>query len=186
MENKEIRTIAATIVANTNSANEIKASYSALAEKYGKADARLIVDKARELRKKDLERIDDRKDNILVTIDRKGLEWAFAGLLKEKDYKALAGRALCKCSDVVELVARWYPHTIQGQPAYKKTVVDGDGNPVLDENGNEVKQWTIKSKNNPQAVLKACLKQIAKCAKGAKFGTTVHADGETVTKKVAK
>lgn len=184
--NNEIRTIAATIVANAKSASEIKAQYAVLAEQYDKATARLIVDKARELRKKEVAKLDDRKNNILATVDRKALEWAFAGLLKEKDYKALAYRAMSKCSDVVEFVARWYPHTIQGVPAHKTTVVDGEGNPVLDANGNEQKQWTVKSKYNPQSVLKACLKQLAKSAKGAKGGTTLHAEGEIVPAKQSK
>ena len=183
METKEIRTIAMTIVMNTKSANEIKEQYKVLAEQYGKETARLIVDKARELRKKDIAKLDERKVNLVEIIDRKGLEWAFAGLLKEKDYKALAGRALCKCPDVVELVARWYPHTIEGAPAYRKAVVDGEGNPVLDAEGNVQKVWAIKPKNNPQAVLKACLRQIAKSAKGAKGGTITHEEGEAVVRK---
>lgn len=174
METKEIRTIAMTIVMNTNSASEIKAQYAVLAEQYDKATARLIVDKARELRKKDCAKLDERRDNLKEVIDRKALQWAFDGLLKEKDWKALAGRALCKCSDVVELVARWYPHTIQGVPAQKKTADDGS------------KFWTVKSKCNPQSVLKACLKQIAKSAKGAKGGTTIHAEGEIVHAKQSK
>ena len=174
MENKEIRTIAMTIVMNTKSNAEIKAQYAVLSEQYDKATARLIVDKARELRKKDIERLTERRDNLVEVIDRKALEWAFNGLLKEKDWKALAGRALCKCSDVVELVARWYPHTIAGVPACKKTAEDGS------------KYWTVKSKYNPQSVLKACLKQIAKSAKGAKGGSTLHAEGEIVPVKVTK
>lgn len=178
METKEIRTIAMTIVMNTNSANEIKAQYEVLKEKHGAEIARLIVDKARELRKKDVAKIDARKNNLVEVIDAKGLEWAFAGLLKEKDWKALAGRALCKCGTAVELVTRWYPHTIR--------VTDADGNTVgvpakkvLSEDGN-TKYWTVKGKSNPQSTLKACLRQIAKSAKTAKGGTTVHTEGELV------
>lgn len=182
MEAKEIRTIAMTIVMNTKSANEIKAQYEVLSAQYGKETARLIVDKARELRKKDQAKLDSRKNNLLEVIDRKGLEWAFNGLLKEKDWKALAGRALCKCTDVVELVTRWYPHTI--------LVVDENGKTfgvpakkAVNEETN-TKYWTVKEKSNPQTTLKACLRQIAKSAKSAKGGTTVHTEGEVVPAKV--
>lgn len=181
MEAKEIRTIAMTIVMNTKSANEIKAQYEVLSAKYGKELARLIVDKARELRKKDQAKLDERKNNLLEVIDRKGLEWALNGLLKEKDWKALAGRALCKCTDAVELVTRWYPHTIR--------VTDADGNTygvpakkAVSEDGN-TKYWTVKEKSNPQTTLKACLRQIAKSAKSAKGGTTVHTEGEVIPAK---
>lgn len=185
MEAKEIRTVAMTIVMNTKSANEIKAQYEVLSAKYGKELARLIVDKARELRKKDQAKLEERKVNLVEIIDRKGLEWAFAGLLKEKDWKALAGRALCKCTDAVELVTRWYPHTIR--------VTDAEGNTygvpakkVLNEETN-TKYWTVKEKSNPQTTLKACLRQIAKSAKSAKGGTIVHTEGELVpVKEVTK
>lgn len=182
MEAKEIRTIAMTIVMNTKSANEIKAQYEVLSAQYGKELARLIVDKARELRKKDQAKLDARKNNLLEVIDAKGLEWALAGLLKEKDWKALAGRAMCKCSTAVELVTRWYPHTI--------LVSDENGNTygvpakkVVSEDGN-TKYWTVKDKSNPQSTLKACLRQIAKSAKSAKGGTKVHTEGELVPAKV--
>lgn len=175
METKEIRTLSANLAINAKSASEIKGMYKVLAEQYGKAVAREIVDKAREYRAKDQAKLADRRDNVLQTIDRKALEWNFAGLLKDKDYKHIAGRAACKCPDVVELVARWYPDTIEGVPACKKTAEDG-----------VTKYWTKKEKNNPQAVLKACLKQIAKSAKGAKGGTTIHAEGEIVVSKKSK
>lgn len=193
METKEIRSIAMTIVMNTKSANEIKAQYEVLSAQYGKETARLIVDKARELRKKDQAKLDERRNNLLEVIDAKGLEWAMAGLLKEKDWKALAGRAMCKCSTAVELVTRWYPHTIlvsdengntYGVPAKKVAVLDSEGNEVLNADGTTAKQWTIKGKSNPQSTLKACLRQIAKSAKSAKGGTTVHTEGEVVPMKV--
>ena len=166
MKANEIKAAAVELMNNTASAKEIRNNYKALAEKYGKDDARAIVDKARELRAKDLDKLADRRENALATIDRKALEWNFEGLKKDRDYKALAGRAACKCPDVVELVAKWYPHTINGQPAAKVTMEDGS------------QVWTVKTKCNPQAVLKACLKQIAKAAKGAKAGTVKHEEGE--------
>lgn len=166
MKTNEIKTLAVELMNNTNSAREIRNQYNALAEKYGKDAARAIVDKARELRTKDLDKLTDRRENCLQTIDKKALEWNFDGLKKDKDFKALAGRAACKCPDVLDLVAKWYPDTINGHPAQKHT----------NEDGSQV--WQVKEKFNPQAVLKACLKQIAKAAKGAKSGTRVHQAGE--------
>lgn len=174
MKANEIKAAAVELMNNTSSAKEIRNQYKVLAEKYGKEAARAIVDNARELRAKDQDKLTDRRDVCLLTIDKKALEWNFDGLKKDKDFKALAGRAACKCPDVLELVAKWYPDTINGWPACKVTGKDGS------------RTWQVKEKYNPQAVLKACLKQIAKAAKGAKAGTTTHTIGEPCPVKVKK
>ena len=168
MKKNEIKAAAMNLYATTASAKEIKSSYAALADKYGKDAARAIVDEARAIRAKQVEQIADLRQEVIATIDKNALTWEFEGLKKDKQYKALAGRAACKCADVIELVARWYPHTIEGVPAMRKLNHDG------------VRVWVKKSKINASSTLKACLRQIAKCAKGAKFGTTLHTDGEIV------
>lgn len=171
MKANEIKTIAMNIYSTTTSAKEIKNQYKVLAEQYGTETARAIVDKAREIRAGQVEKVTNLRDSVIGTIDAKSLEWEFEGLKKDREYKALAGRAACKCSDVVELVAKWYPHTIDGIPARKVTHDDG------------TKTWEKKDKINASATLKACLRQIAKMAKGAKAGTTKHEEGEIVASK---
>lgn len=168
MNANEIKAAAMNLYNSTNSAKEIKENYKVLAERYGKADAAKIVDKAREIRAAQVEKVAELKADIRTTIDTKALAWEFEGLKKDKQWKALAGRACCKCADVAELVAKWYPHTIDGVPARKVQHEDGS------------RTWEKKDKINASATLKACLNQIAKMAKGAKAGTTTHKEGEII------
>lgn len=166
MKTKEINAKALEIVNKTNSAKEIKGYYAQMKEAYGTEAAKAIIDRAREIRAGYVAKVTEERETAISVIDEKALSWEFEGLKKDKAYKVLANRAACKCANVAELVAKWYPHTIDGVPAMKKANEDG------------TKVWVKKAKINPSATLKACLRQMAKFAKGVKSGTTKHEEGE--------
>lgn len=172
MERKEILALANKVCEGAKSMKDINAKYNDLKAAYGIEEAKAIVDNAKRLRRKDLEKIDAQRDKVVESINgARVLKAVFADLCKDKTYKKLCWIATCKCTDVGELVAKWYPHTIDGQPA-RKVATDEEG----------VKVWTVKevSRSNAASILVACVKNIAKDRKNQKSGTTEHTDGEIV------
>lgn len=170
MNKKEILALANKVCEGAASMREINAKYNDLKAEYGQELARAIIDGAKTLRRKDLEKVDNQRDTVVNSIDgQRVLKAVFADLCKDRAYKKLCWIATCKCTDVGELVAKWYPHTIDGQPAKKVKV---------DEAGTKV--WTVKdvTRTNAASILVACIKNVAKACKKQKSGTVNHEEGE--------
>ena len=170
MEKKEILALANKVCEGAKSMNDINAKYNDLKATYGIEVAKEVVDKAKALRKKDLAKIDAQRDAVVGSIDgERVLKAVFADLCKDRAYKRLCWEATKKCTDVKDLVANWYPHTIGREPARKvATEVEGQ------------KKWTARevTKTNAAGILIACIKNVAKSRKGQKSGTHSHEEGE--------
>lgn len=169
----EMKAIATPIAKESNSMKEVSNHYSVLKEKYGQEDAKAIVNLAKEIKRKEFEVVDVHKKSLVESIDgERVLRAVFADLKKDKDWKWLAGKAECKAGGVMELVAKWYPDTIEGMPARKVWV----------DESKTVRIWTEKpiTKSNAAQILITCIRAIAKAAKHQKSGTVEHVEGEQV------
>jgi hypothetical protein len=170
---KELIQIARTIADQNQSLTAIAKAYAGLLEKnYSQADARAIVDRAKEFKKADFARIDEKKAALVESINGElVLKAVFKEIQKDRRYKSLADKAYCKAGSVSELVSAWYPDTIDGEPARR----------VWNE-GKTVRTWELKpvTKGNAASILITCIRNVAKAAKHQKSGTTKHEAGEVI------
>lgn len=169
----EMRAMAKFVAKESNSMKEISNHYSALKEQYGQEEAKEIVNRAKEMKRKEFEVVDVHKKSLVESIDgERVLRAVFNDLKKDKDWKWLAGKAECKAGGVMELVAKWYPDTIEGMPARKVWV----------DEAKTVRIWSEKpiTKSNAAQILITCIRAIAKAAKHQKSGTVEHVEGEQV------
>lgn len=169
--------IAKTIANKCASINAINAEYSALKNEYDLNDLRTIIDLAKDLKRKQYEEADSHRDALIGSINgERVLRAVFADLQKDKEWKWLANKAICKAGSVSELIRKWYPDTINGEPARKLWVDDA----------HTMRIWTVKeiTRSNAASILVACIKNITKAYKHQKQGTTVHTEGEECPVKV--
>lgn len=169
MKKNEILALANKVCEGATSMKDINAKYNEVKANYGQEVAKAVIDAAKAMRKSDLEKVDTQRDAVVGSINgSRVLKAVFADLCKDKEYKKLCWVATCKCTNVDELVANWYPHTINGQPARKVSTEDGG------------KVWMIKkvTRSNAASVLVACIKNVAKACKHQKSGTEKHEEGE--------
>lgn len=148
---------------------DINAKYNDLKANYGQEVAKSVIDSAKQMRRNDLAKVDAQRDVVVDSINgSRVLRAVFADLCKDREYKKLCWEATCKCKDVDELVAKWYPHTINGQPARKVSTEDGG------------KVWMVKdvTRTNAASILVACIRNVAKARKHQKSGTEMHEEGE--------
>lgn len=169
MKKSEMKALAGVIAADAKSIKSINNEYAAVKLQHGTEVAKEVIDLAKEMYRKAMESINGQRDEVVASINgERVLRAVFADLCKDKEYKKLCWEATCRCANVSELVANWYPHTINGVPARKVATEDGG------------KVWMVKeiTRSNAASVLVACIKNVAKARKHQKSGTEVHEEGE--------
>jgi hypothetical protein len=150
----------------------IGARYKELREGVGVDLAKEIINLAKDYKRAEFAKVDSLKNDAVEFISgERVLVAVFKDLQKDKAYKALAYKAICKAGTVGELVSAWYPDTINGEPARKVW------------NADKTQQtWELKAitRSNAAGILVSCIRNLAKAAKHQKSGTTNHKEGEVV------
>lgn len=150
----------------------IGARYKELRDGTNAELAREIINLAKDYKRAELAKVDTLKNDVVESINgERVLKAVFKDLQKDKAYKALAYKAICKAGTVGELVSSWYPDTINGEPARKVW------------NADKTQQtWELKAitRSNAAGILVSCIRNLARAAKHQKSGTTNHKEGEVV------
>lgn len=166
--------VAKAISAQCASLSEISKKYGELRENLSADSAKELINLAKEFKRAELAKVDEKKAVLIESINgERVLKAVFKEIQKDKEWKELANRAYCKAGSVGELVANWYPDTIDGEPARK----------VWNED-KTVRSWDIKpiTRGNAASILIACIRNVAKGAKRQTTGTTNHKAGEIIEK----
>lgn len=172
MKKIEKMQVAKVIAAQCTSLSEISKRYSELRETISADVAKEIINFAKDYKRADFAKVDEKKAVLIESITgERVLRAVFKEIQKDRAYKDLANRAYCKAGSVSELVSRWYPDTIDGEPARR----------VWNED-KTARTWELKpiTRANAASILIACIRNVAKGAKRQTTGTTAHKAGEVI------
>lgn len=172
MKKIEKMQVAKTIAAQCVSLSEISKKYGELRQTISADLAKEIINLAKDFKRAEFSKVDEKKAVLIESINgERILRAVFKDIQKDKEWKDLANRAYCKAGSVSELVANWYPDTIDGEPARK----------VWNED-KTVRTWELKpiTRGNAASILIACIRNVAKGAKRQTMGTTAHKAGEVI------
>lgn len=137
---------------NVNSNRAISAMFNELSEKYGKDVAKDLIKRAKDIFKSRANGFNDRLSDAKQAVDNSALRIAWTGLRKDKNpaIRQFFGLAGCKYERAEDFLKDWYPHTLNGVPAYKRNGV-----------------WTAYeyNANNALRLLKTCFNTLCKAGK---------------------